>query len=304
VVINLPGTPFEAVVLPFLARFIVRRLIIVSYHCDVQLPDSRFNNMVNEIVFFTNVLAGKLVDRVVAYTNDYAEHSHFLSKFPHKREVIPPPVVMPEPDTTDTDMFRRLHASNSEYLIGFAARFAAEKGIEYMIDALQHLIKETSNIKVLFAGECQNIIGEENYWTKMQPKLEQVSDNWVFLGELDPSQMAAFYGGCDVTVLPSTNSTESFGFVQVESMLCGTPVVASNLPGVRIPVQTTEMGRIVPSHDSRALAEAVLEVIQHREKYIKPREEIERHFSLEKTLHAYEGLFEKLKAEINIAPNN
>jgi glycosyltransferase involved in cell wall biosynthesis len=109
--------------------------------------------------------------------------------------------------------------------------------------------------------------------------------------------MATFFSACDVNVLPSVNSTESFGLVQVESMLCGTPVVATDLPGVRMPIQTTKMGRIVPARDAQALAEAVVEIIQHRQQYVQPRETIEHHFPLEMTVKRYESLFEKLIAE-------
>jgi len=96
--------------------------------------------------------------------------------------------------------------------------------------------------------------------------------------------MAVFYKACDVTILPSINSTESFGLVQVESMLCGTPVVASDLPGVRVPIRTTQMGRIVPPRDARSLADAIVEAIRHRAEYVQPREMIEQHFSLQTTV--------------------
>jgi glycosyltransferase involved in cell wall biosynthesis len=59
--------------------------------------------------------------------------------------------------------------------------------------------------------------------------------------------------------------------VQVESMLCGTPVVASDLPGVRVPVQATGMGKLAPPGDPRVLAEAILEVLEHRERFLLPR---------------------------------
>ena len=77
-------------------------------------------------------------------------------------------------------------------------------------------------------------------------------------------------------------------------MLCGTPVVATNLPGVRVPVQTTGMGRIVPCRDAVALAEAIVEVIHHRHRSVRPRKQIEHHFSLETTVYRFEDLFARL----------
>lgn len=294
--INLPNTPIEAALLPALAKS-VNCPITATYHCDVNLPDGLFNRIVDEAVFLSNVVAGVLVDRIVAYTHDYAEHSRFLRRFGDKRVVIPPPVVIPDPNPDDVVDFRRTHAPNDETLIGFAARLATEKGVEYMLGALPRIREEIPNVKVLFAGEYQNVIGEDEYWKRLQPMLKDAGDHWEFLGVLDPEEMATFYGACDVTTLPSINSTESFGLVQVESMLCGTPVVASNLPGVRVSVRKTQMGRIVPIKDSKALAEALIEVIRHRQEYVRQRQEIEEHFSLEKTVEQYESLFSDVIAE-------
>jgi glycosyltransferase involved in cell wall biosynthesis len=128
----------------------------------------------------------------------------------------------------------------------------------------------------------------------MQPALEAAGSHWRFLGVLAPAEMAAFFAACDVTVLPSINSTESFGLVQVESMICGTPVVATDLPGVRVPIRTTGMGRIVPPADSTALAEAVCEVVRNRNSYLRPRGLIEAHYSTAATVESYLDLFQRL----------
>jgi glycosyltransferase involved in cell wall biosynthesis len=83
--------------------------------------------------------------------------------------------------------------------------------------------------------------------------------------------------------------------VQIEAMLSGCPVVASNLPGVREPARVTTMGEIVPIKDARALADGIVRVVQNRATYIRPREEIEAMFSLEQTVKSYEALFEALR---------
>jgi glycosyltransferase involved in cell wall biosynthesis len=77
-------------------------------------------------------------------------------------------------------------------------------------------------------------------------------------------------------------------------MLCGTPCVASALPGVRQPVLQTGMGLVVPIGDSAALAAAILRIVGDRSSYIRPRAEIAAHFSTERTASAYEALFDEL----------
>jgi glycosyltransferase involved in cell wall biosynthesis len=76
-------------------------------------------------------------------------------------------------------------------------------------------------------------------------------------------------------------------------MLCGTPVVASDLPGVRQPVLMTGMGEVAPAGDPAALAEALSRVLDDRARYVRPRAEIEATFGVEQTVDAYERLFER-----------
>ena len=68
-------------------------------------------------------------------------------------------------------------------------------------------------------------MGEEDYWPRLSPRIKALGDQWEFVGTLNPEQLPAFYGSLDSLLVPSINLTESFGLVQVEAMLCGTPVV-------------------------------------------------------------------------------
>jgi glycosyltransferase involved in cell wall biosynthesis len=111
---------------------------------------------------------------------------------------------------------------------------------------------------------------------------------------LRPEQLPAFYGALDCLLMTSVNSTESFGLVQVEAMFCGTPVVATDLPGVRQPVQTTGMGLIVPIADSGALAQGIGQVLTSRHTFVRPRAEVERIYDIHACVSGYEKLFEEL----------
>ncbi|MBL8047037.1 MAG: glycosyltransferase, partial [Anaerolineales bacterium] len=125
---------------------------------------------------------------------------------------------------------------------------------------------------------------------------EQYKNHYRHVGTLNTEQMALFFSCCDVHVLPSINSTETFGLVQIEAALCGTPSVASALPGVRMPTQMTGMGLTTPPKDSAALAENILQVLDNREQYVRPRGPIAEIFSPNTTAAKYEELFAKLIA--------
>jgi glycosyltransferase involved in cell wall biosynthesis len=127
--------------------------------------------------------------------------------------------------------------------------------------------------------------------------IQALGDHWTFLGNLSPVELSAFFQVCEVTVLPSLNSTESWGIVQVESMSCSTPVVVSDLPGVRMPVKMTGMGRIVPPGDGAALAEAIAGLLDNPRAYQGDAAAIARQFSPEQIAEQYEAIFHELLSE-------
>ncbi len=281
---------FDAWGLALRAR-ILKKPCILTYHCDLELPPGALNRVIDEVTFAANYFAALWSDRIVAYTRDYADHSRLLKRFCSKIDVILPPVIMSDPAPKDVAAFRAFHGLEGRPVLGFAARFAAEKGVETLVDAAPALIKRFPEIKVLFAGPFADIMGEEDYRRRLFPRIEAMGDHWEFIGTLEPERMPAFYANLDCLLVPSLNMTESFGLVQVEAMLCGTPVVASDLPGVRQPVRMTGMGEVVPVGDSGALTEAVGRILAERAAFTRPRAEIDAMFSLDKTLEAYENLF-------------
>ncbi|MEW6648546.1 MAG: glycosyltransferase, partial [Chloroflexota bacterium] len=154
--------------------------------------------------------------------------------------------------------------------------------------------------QVQFAGTYMNIIGEEGYYARVMPRIQryQQSGNWQFLGNLPPDEMARFYPNLDVLVLPSLNSTEAFGLVQIEAMINGVPSIASNLPGVRQPVRLHEMGEIVKIGDAEDLAEALLKVLRKRDEYIRDPQPIRQRYLPEAIAAEYENLFAEIQKEL------
>jgi len=273
-----------------------RKPVVLTYHCDLRLPGSLLSVPAMAAVDLANRIAGIFADAVVSYTEDYARHSAFLSRLKSKLRVIPPPVEVAEPSAEAQAAFRR-RIDGAGPTIGMAARLATEKGVEYVVEAMPRILERHPRARVLFAGPYEGVLGEADYARRLAPMIAGLGDHWRFLGVLDPPQMALFFRACDVTVLPSLNSTESFGLVQIESMLCGTPVVASDLPGVRQPVQTTGMGRIVPRRDAAALADAVLEILDHREEMLVDPSVLRSTYSPDAVAAKYLALFEEVQGK-------
>lgn len=268
---------------------------VLTYHSDLLLPPGLVNRLANLVVDLSNHAAARLCDVLCAYTEDFAQHSRLLSHYLDKVRYILPPVDLPQPTSEGIETWARTHGlDGSGPVIGVAVRLAAEKGIEYLLEALPAVIAQHPGVRVLHAGPVEQVIGEARYQQRLQPLLDRYRDRYTFLGALDPEEMALFFSNCDVHVLPSINSTETFGLVQIEAALCGTPTVASDLPGVRVPSRITGMGLTAPPRDSRALAEKINAILADRDTFHAPREPLAAQFSSDRAAGQYEELFEEL----------
>jgi glycosyltransferase involved in cell wall biosynthesis len=270
---------------------------VLTYHCDLLLPPGIFNRFVNLVVQFQNNLAALLADHLVTYTQDYADNSAYLSRYRRKLTPLLPPVVIPPAEPGAVETFSGTYQTRQKNpVIGMVTRFAAEKGVEVLLEALPAVLEKYPQAQVLFAGQYQNVMGEQAYADRLMPRINTYEEMgcWKFLGNLSQKQLAAFYPNLDVLVVPSLNSTEAFGLVQVEAMMNNVPCVASALPGVRRPVQMHNMGKVVPIGDSSALAEALLAVFAEKEKYRCDPAVLARQYDPDTIADEYEKLFEQL----------
>ncbi|MHB0923091.1 MAG: glycosyltransferase family 4 protein [Bellilinea sp.] len=279
---------------------------IITYHCDLRMPPGVLSWVANQAIHLMNELAAKFAHRIVTNTLDYAEHSPYLRRYLEKVRIISPPIVQPPVNSADLARFSRNSNPDDRHpVIGLASRFATEKGIEVLLDALVAILTEYPLSMVLFVGAHRKVVGEEGYFDRLYPRIQEFekSGNWKFLGLIPDGEMPAFYASLDVLVLPSLNSTESFGFVQIEAMINGTPVVASDLPGVRQPVLMHEMGRIFPVGDPTALAEGVIQILRNRAEYVRDPQPIKNIYLPDSAAEAYEEVFKEISAELHTRRN-
>ncbi len=275
---------------------LLRKPVVLTYHCDLQLPSGLFNRVVDRVVDFQNSWAGRLSDVVVTYTRDYAVNSPYLSKFVDKKlAIIPPPITLDPVTDAAVDRFREKFGVGDRPIIGISARLATEKGVEVLLKALPRILEAYPNALVLHAGQYKDIIGEEAYAARLAPLFEQYKEHYRLLGTLLGEELSAFYRSLDVLCICSLNSTESFGLVQIEAMRNGVPVAACNLPGVRQPVTMTGMGEVTEVGDPVELSEAIIRILDQRDSYVRSPELIAESFEPAQTAAEYVRLFEALQ---------
>jgi glycosyltransferase involved in cell wall biosynthesis len=141
--------------------------------------------------------------------------------------------------------------------VGFLGRFVEEKGIDVLADAIPLVTKELPQTRFILAGDYKSVAGGSQI-DRLREKLERLSGNVELPGKLSDEERARFYESLDLFVLPSINSYEAFGIVQIEALKAGVPVIASDRRGIRKPIQLTGDGLLVPAGDASALAKAIL----------------------------------------------
>jgi glycosyltransferase involved in cell wall biosynthesis len=281
----------EGLLVALLAKMIGRKVHCL-YVCEVSLPGGIGAKVVEYVLRLINSLTLLLADSVSTLSDDFAKNNVVLQRFAENAQGIFPIIQFPHSDTTIRQSLEK-RLPKAKYYIGYLGRIASEKGINYLLEAIPLLQKELDESFVIVLAGPEKAVGEEKYREHIETLLRKYEKQVVLLGELSNASLGAFYSLLDVFVLPSTNNTEAFGMVQVEAMSCGTPVVSTNLPGVRVPIKETAMGKIVTPEDTNALAEAITHIIKNKQNYSKPKELITSLFSSTKTVEAYKAIFSK-----------
>jgi D-inositol-3-phosphate glycosyltransferase len=137
---------------------------------------------------------------------------------------------------------RSLGLRDGERIILFVGRIEPLKGIDILIGAAAQL-HDDENFKVLIVGGDARADGQI---AELRAQAERLGiDHHVsFVGAVDHEELPLYYNAADVCVVPSYY--ESFGLVAVESMACGTPVVASRVGGLTSTVRDGETGYLIP----------------------------------------------------------
>ncbi|MGJ0513388.1 glycosyltransferase family 4 protein [Methylocystis sp.] len=131
----------------------------------------------------------------------------------------------------------------------------ASKGFDRMIRALPSLIADVPNIAYLMVGD-----GTERPLLEAQAAQMGLQDRVVFAGRVSDEDKSDFYRLADAFVMPSVG--DGFGFVVLEALACGVPVVASARDGTREAVRGGELGIIVDPFDESEIRRGILAALQ------------------------------------------
>lgn len=151
------------------------------------------------------------------------------------------------------DLRRTLGLPTDVPLFGAVGRLSIEKGHKFLLEAMKSVIAKYPHAHVVLLGE-----GRE------RKNLESLAESLGIRGHATfadfQRNVAPWIRACDVIVNPSL--TEGIPNVVLESMVLGTPVIATAVGGVPDLIQDGRGGRLVRSGDSSVLAAAMIQMLQ------------------------------------------
>lgn len=202
----------------------IKQKIYIRYHMDVVGKDilrKIFFKMHNN---FMLPLILKKSEKIIFSTKDYGENSvaaRYISQSKDKNKSIEIPFGV------DTNKFNFDEKIEKENQILFVAKLDKQhyfKGLENLMKSFL-IINNKNNTKLKIVGGGDMLEYYKN--------ISKNNPNIIFISSCSDEELKKEYQKSIATILPSITKEEAFGLVLIESFACGTPVIASNLPGVR-----------------------------------------------------------------------
>jgi D-inositol-3-phosphate glycosyltransferase len=217
------------------------------------------------------------------------------------------------PCGTDTSVFGSVDKAAARQQIGFApdekvvlyvGRFDPRKGIETLVRAMAvSELRHIPRVRLVVVGGSRpgQPDGEEFLRIKRLTEDLGLADVVTFAGRKDHSQLSAYYAAADVCVVPS--HYEPFGLVAIEAMASSTPVVASNVGGLKFTVVPEETGLLAEPQDVDAFAGAIARILKdeawHEQLRRNSRTRVESYFSWDGVAAQLDKLYLKHLQELH-----
>jgi glycosyltransferase involved in cell wall biosynthesis len=193
------------------------------------------------------------------------------------------PWVATCPNALDLDAYP-VHTERGEYLL-FLGRMSADKGCHRAIE-----VAEEVGVPLKIAGKMREPAEREYFETYVAPHL---GEGVEYLGETSHGKKVALLQNARATLFP-IDWEEPFGLVMIESMACGTPVIATRWGAVPEVIEQGRSGVIVDDYHEMAGALADADKLEP----LECRRYAEERFSAERMVRDYEAAYEAVLARV------
>ncbi len=223
----------------------IRRRVVVTYHADIVHHPVIWGMLSPFEMRFL-----KRADRIIATSGNMIKCSDILSRFADKCATVPFGIDVSRFCMTDKikDKVAGMRRRYPAPILLFVGRLVPYKGLDVLIPAMNYV---NANLLVVGEGPSKKALMRLTEKNGLTGKIH-------FLGILPEEELVSSYHACELLVLPSVDTAEAFGIVQLEAHACGKPVVSTDLStGVTYANLDGVTGVVVPSRSPRGLADGI-----------------------------------------------
>jgi len=161
------------------------------------------------------------------------------------------------PGPRSVELARKYNLAGKKVLLTLGRMDAAEryKGFDEILDVMPQLLQEEPRLVYVAAGD-----GTDRARLMEKAHALKLQDHVLFPGRIGLAEKADLYRAADAFAMPGRG--EGFGFVFLEALACGIPVVASTLDGSREAVREGMLGAMVDPDNQAHLKDALLKAIR------------------------------------------
>ena len=237
-----------------LKKLFKKKYILIRTRGDQRMPKNNlFNRWLNERWTEGVITTAEVLYR--SYSENFSLDENRLINIPLG---IDPDYFFPI--GKDSELKNSLGISNDELVVGILGRLSPVKGHRYFIQAAAEVLKSFQPVKFLIAGEDAQV---KSYRLKEMVREMGVSDKFIFIGRTEDSRKIISL--MDIAVVASAGS-ETVCRVALEYMALGKPVVGTDINGIPEVVKNGINGLIVKPKNSQNMAQAILELLNDKNK--------------------------------------
>jgi len=233
---------------------------VLTYHNDIVKGGSLMNSIAQIYNYSVNHVTLRSVNLIITPSPFCYNESKFLKPFTNKLVWIPPGVDIEKYSVGKSFKIHEAYdipdSSKIVLFVGVMSKAHTHKGVDQLIKSFKIVLEEVEGAYLVLVGRGDMM----SEYKKMCEEFN-ISDNVIFTGFVDETELIEYYKSSDVVVLPSTTVQEGFGMVLIEGNACGKPVVGTRVGGIQYVIEDGKTGLLVPPKNSEALAGAIIKIL-------------------------------------------
>jgi len=260
-----------------------------------------FRHFIKQIPDVVKWLASS-VEATLYTTQAIADHYIKLGVNVAKSNVVYEPIdIQRFSESRDTGLIQQQFSiADDAYMISNIGRITPWKGQHYFLQAMQDIVTQYPNTKVLIVGEPGKSNADKAYFRSLQEMAQKapLHGHVVFTGNRD--DIAEIMATSDI-IVHSASEPEPFGLVIAEAMATGTPVIATRGGGTPEIIEDNVTGLLVPMKNVPLMKEAIQRLLEssalRKTISINARNEVSQRFSIHQHVAKVQEIYERIFAK-------